>query len=185
MRTRRSSPPSPTMTCFSRSCVSGRCALMPCSSMAMALASAGPIQIGSTRLPSFSRRITTGLMVVRSTPRCATVTSFIVLPALIPAGGAGMVPLSDRRQQRLHAARLVPGEVVEFPVLVLRAVRLAPEMAVRRGGRIDGPLELERLHDPGRGEVEHVPHGALEPRIRNLAGSEGIHHDRDRLGHPD
>src|SRR5829696_7900665 len=45
--------------------------------MAIALASAGPIQMGSTREPSFSRRITTGVLVVRSRPRWATVTSIM------------------------------------------------------------------------------------------------------------
>src|SRR5262249_9724688 len=44
----------------------------------MALASAGPIQIGSTLLPSFSRRMTTGVLEVRSSPRWATVTSIIM-----------------------------------------------------------------------------------------------------------
>ena len=67
---------------MSRSWVSGRWAFMPCSSIAIALASAGPIQIGSTRAPSFSRRITTGVLVVRSRPRWATVTSIIVYSSL-------------------------------------------------------------------------------------------------------
>jgi len=57
---------------------------MPCSSIAMALASAGPIQIGRTRLPSFSLRMTTGVFVVRSSPRWATVTS-IMAQAQVPA----------------------------------------------------------------------------------------------------
>ena len=39
---------------------------MPASSMAMALASPGPIQIGRTRVPSFSCRMTTGVLEVRS-----------------------------------------------------------------------------------------------------------------------
>src|SRR6267378_3664787 len=65
MITLRSSAPSPTITCLSRSCVRGRENLTPASSIAIALASAGPIQIGSTRCPSFSWRITTGVFVVR------------------------------------------------------------------------------------------------------------------------
>ena len=44
---------------------------------AIALASAGPIQMGSTRSPSFSWRITTGVFVVRSSPRWATLTSIM------------------------------------------------------------------------------------------------------------
>src|SRR4029077_4534929 len=75
MMTLRSSAPRPTMSCLSRSCVSGRANLTPASSMAIALASAGPIQIGRTRSPSRSCRMTTGVLVVRSSPRWATRTS--------------------------------------------------------------------------------------------------------------
>src|SRR2546422_7244162 len=49
MMTFRRSAPRPRITCFKRSCVNGRANLTPASSMAMALASAGPIQIGRTR----------------------------------------------------------------------------------------------------------------------------------------
>src|SRR6266571_433573 len=52
MITLRSSAPRPRITCLSKSCVSGRENLTPASSIAMALASAGPIQIGSPRWPS-------------------------------------------------------------------------------------------------------------------------------------
>src|SRR2546430_500551 len=64
MITLRRSAPRPRMTCFKRSWVSGRANLTPASSCAMALASAGPIQIGSTRSPSCSWRITTNTPVV-------------------------------------------------------------------------------------------------------------------------
>src|SRR3989442_1006586 len=80
MMTFRSSAPSPTMTCFSKSCVSGRENFTPASSIAIALASAGPIQIGRTRWPSFSCRITTGVFVVRSNPRWATRTCSMFAP---------------------------------------------------------------------------------------------------------
>src|SRR5579862_3676657 len=83
MITLRNSAPRPTITCFKRSCVSGRANLTPASSIAIALASAGPIQIGSTRSPSRSCRITTGVLVVRSSPRWATRTS-ITAPASRP-----------------------------------------------------------------------------------------------------
>src|SRR3989454_793004 len=64
MMTLRRSAPRPRMTCFRRSWVSGRANLTPASSIAIALASAGPIQMGSTRSPSCSCRITTGVLVV-------------------------------------------------------------------------------------------------------------------------
>src|SRR5205807_521111 len=74
MITLRRSAPRPRITCFSRSWVSGRANFTPASSIAMALASAGPIQMGRTRSPSCSWRMTTGVLVVRSRPRWATRT---------------------------------------------------------------------------------------------------------------
>jgi hypothetical protein len=63
------------MTDTSRSWVSGRENLMSASCMAMALASPGPIQIGSTRSPESSCRMTTGVLDILSSPRLWTLTS--------------------------------------------------------------------------------------------------------------
>src|SRR5688500_16268121 len=169
MMTRRNSPPRPMMTCLSRSCVSGRCAFTPCNSMAIALASAGPIQMGSTRDPSVSRRMTTGLLVVRSRPRCATVTSFM--------------PLSNRGQQILDAVRLFPGEELELPAVAFEsaAVRPPPEVPVCGCRAVDRPLELQCGDDAARREVEHFAHGALQHSIGGRAGAERVHHHRDGL----
>src|SRR5688572_18462607 len=55
------------MTLFSRSCVIGRCGVTFSICSAIAFASNTPTQIGSTRLPSLSRRITIGMFVIGST----------------------------------------------------------------------------------------------------------------------
>src|SRR5687767_9715057 len=89
---------------------------MPCSSIAMALASAGPIQIGRTRAPSFSRRITTGVLVVRSSPRCATVTSIMRRRpdsgAGVPAGEVLHLLGRERVDADPHALQLEPGDLL-------------------------------------------------------------------------
>src|SRR5256885_6610125 len=112
MTTRRRSPPRPTRICLSRSWASGRCAFMPWSSIAMALASAGPIQMGSTRVPSFSLRITTGVLVVRSRPRCATVTSIIPLCACVPARQVYHLLGRERIDGDAHALQLESGDLL-------------------------------------------------------------------------
>src|SRR3990170_9000837 len=88
---------------------------MPASSMAIALASPGPIQMGSTRLPSSSWRMTTGVLVFRSRPRCATRTS---TSAELCGSGAkiprGQVLLLLRRQsvyRDVHGAQLQPRDL--------------------------------------------------------------------------
>src|SRR5688572_31745778 len=97
------------ITCFRRSWVSGRCAFMPWSSIAMALASAGPIQIGRTLAPSFSRRITTGVLVVRSRPRWATVTSIILESRpRVPTGEVLHLLGRERVYADAHALQLEP-----------------------------------------------------------------------------
>ena len=71
-------------------------------SIAMALASAGPIQIGRIRAPDFSRRITTGALVLRSSPRWATVSSIIAVSAS---------ELPERGAKGGGAVGTLPGEV--------------------------------------------------------------------------
>src|SRR3954471_7452475 len=75
--TRRSCPPRPTMRFLQRSCVSGRSRLMLLMCIAIDSASGCPIQMGSSREPPFSWRITTYELVELSSPRRATVTSTI------------------------------------------------------------------------------------------------------------
>src|SRR5688572_25142515 len=64
----------------------------------------------------------------------------------------------------LHPIRALPGE------LGLRAA----EVAV--GGRlpVDRAAEVQMLDDAGRREVEVAPHERLQPRVRDLAGAEGV-----------
>jgi hypothetical protein len=55
------------------------------------------------------------------------------------------------------------------------------------GGRLleDGTPEVEVLDDRARPEVERAPHELLEPRLRDLPGALGPHHDGYRLRHAD
>src|SRR5690606_29380606 len=152
-------PPSPTMTCLRRSWVSGRWNLTPCSSIAMALASAGPIQIGRTRVPWRSRRMTTGELVVRSTPSWATATSIIGSPpgrapeCIGPVGALPGEELDPGGARRVHeAGDLRPrGRPAEVPV----------------GGRapVHRAEEVERLDDGGGAQVEDLLHRLLEPLV--------------------
>src|SRR3990172_2637952 len=121
MSTWRRSPPRPTMICLTRSWVSGRANFTPASSMAMALASAGPIQMGSTRSPSFSWRITTGVLVVRSSPRCATRTS-IMAPsgARLPRRQVLLLLRRERVDDDAHGGQLGLGH----PLIDLRGDRV-------------------------------------------------------------
>ena len=69
MTTRSSVAPSSTSRLRSRSCVIGRGGATFSICSAMALASTGPTQIGSTRWLSASRSITIGMLVTGSTIR--------------------------------------------------------------------------------------------------------------------
>src|SRR5437867_56260 len=76
MTTRSSRPPRLSTSRFIRSCVSGRGSGTPCISAAIACASKGPIQIGSSRPPlHFSTSCTTGEPVVGSSRTSRTSTS--------------------------------------------------------------------------------------------------------------
>src|SRR5713226_4259110 len=149
MMTLRRSAPSPTITCLSRSWVRGRENFTPASSMAMALASAGPIQIGSTRSPSRSCRITTGVLVVRSSPRWATRTSITSSRASVPLGPEvprGPVFLLFRRQRvggRSHRLQL------ESSDLSIQVARDAVHLAAQRLGVLDDELRCQGLVGEG------------------------------------
>src|SRR5574342_142698 len=117
MITLRRSAPSPTMTCFKRSCVRGREQITPASSIAIALASAGPIQIGSTRSPSCSCRITTGVLVVRSRPRWATRTWITSrLGTQVPGGEILALRRREGVDRDAHRLELEPRDLaVQLP----------------------------------------------------------------------
>src|SRR5262245_31355754 len=137
----------------------------------MALASAGPIQIGNTRSPSFSLRMTTGVLVVRSRPRCATVTSIIVL-AYCPKQGVDPVGA-------------LPGEKVYFLAVHLAAVRSATEVAVGRGRTVDRLAEPKGRNDSARRQVEHFTHYPLQRSIGQATRAEAVYQHGDRLGDAD
>src|SRR6266540_1409331 len=111
MMTFRKSAPRPRITCFKRSWVSGRANFTPASSMAMALASAGPIQIGSTRSPSCSCSMTTGVLVVRSSPRWATRTWIIASGAHVPGGEVFLLRRGQGIDRDAHRLELEPRDL--------------------------------------------------------------------------
>src|SRR5215510_13461404 len=169
MITLRRSAPSPTITCFSRSCVSGRANFIPASSIAIALASAGPIQIGNTRSPFCSCKITTGVLVVLSRPRWATRTSITSGPSgpLIPGGevalllgGEGVDPHAHRRQlePRDVAVEVRRNTVHIFPERrrlahhVLCGERLVGERHVHHARRM--PFRRRQVDQPPFGQHE-------------------------------
>ena len=84
------------MTLRSRSCVIGRGVEMFSICSAMALASKIPTQIGSTRCPSLSRRITIGMFVIGSTISPLIVISICMAPYNLGAA----TPLSRRPTHR-------------------------------------------------------------------------------------
>src|SRR2546422_2299962 len=191
MMTLRRSAPSPVMTCFRRSCVRGRANFTPASSIAMALASAGPIQIGSTRSPSRSCRITTGVLVVRSSPRWATRTSMTPsLGAKVPRGQVFPLFRGQRVDPHPHRLQLQAGDLaIQFPwnavyvpaepcpLLhhVLRRQSLVRERHVHHARRV--PLRRREVHQPSVGEHIH-PLPAEPPLLHQFA------HPPGALGRP-
>src|SRR5207302_779083 len=191
MMTLRRSAPRPVMTCFRRSCVRGRANFTPASSIAMALASAGPIQIGSTRSPSRSCRITTGVLVVRSSPRWATRTSMTPsLGAKVPRGQVFPLFRGQRVDPHPHRLQLQAGDLaIQFPwnpvhvpaeprpLLhhVLRRQRLVRERHVHHARRV--PLRRRQVHEsPVREHVQPLP---VEPPLLHQFA-----HPRGALGRP-
>ena len=84
------------MTLRSRSCVIGLGVAMFSIWSAIAFASKTPTQIGSTRSPSLSRRMTMGMLVTGSTIRpLMTISLCIVLLALRPAARASSAVAHD------------------------------------------------------------------------------------------
>src|SRR5690606_27765235 len=134
---------------------------MSASCMAIALASPGPIQMGRTRSPPTSSRMTTGVLLERSRPRLWTLTSTSTR-RLRTAGTVGRTPYSTpqpkpgspaggRASESQGAPQLVgavgplPGEEPRLPAGSVHALRLAAEVSVRRGRREDGVAEAERV----------------------------------------
>src|SRR6476661_2788968 len=177
MMTFRSSAPRPTITCLSRSWVSGRENFTCASSIAMALASPGPIQIGSTRSPSRSWRMTTGVLVVRSRPRFATRTSSTrALGAEVPGAKIALLLRGegvdgDAHPRELEARDLlvavarqpvhVLAQMLRFPNHVLGGEGLIRERHVHhtRGVALGGG----EIHEPAVGE--HAEPLAVEPPL--------------------
>src|SRR5262245_40920560 len=188
MITFRRSAPSPTITCFSRSCVRGRANFIPASSIAIALASAGPIQIGNTRSPFCSCKITTGVLVVLSRPRWATrtsITSGRPSGPLIPGGEVALLLGGEGVDPHTHRRQLEPRDV---PVELRRnAVHVLPERRrlahyVFRGEGLVGErhvhdargmsLRRRQVHQPPFGQHEDAL-AAEPPLLDELAHPRG------------
>src|SRR5450759_3059858 len=145
------------MICLSKSCVRGRLYFTPASSIAMALASPGPIQIGRMRGPPSSRRMTTGAFVPRSSPRCATRTSIIASPA--ESG-----PKIPRRQvvlllRREHVDPDAGGRQLEGRDLAVEFLRHAVHIGRERLPLLEEELRAQRL--VREGHVHHAGRVAL------------------------
>src|SRR2546428_4159875 len=166
MITLRRSAPRPTITCFRRSWVSGRANFTPASSIAIALASAGPIQIGRTRSPSRSCRMTTGVLVVRSSPRWATRTSITAARSgpEVPGGEVFLLLGRERVNRHAHCVELEPGD------LPIELRRNAVHVLSEHGAALHDELGRERL--VGEAHVHHarrMPFGCGEvyqPSVR-------------------
>ena len=74
-----------------------------------------------------------------------------------------------------HGVRALPGQI---------QIRAA-EMAVGRGGLIDGPAQIQPLDDGGRAQVEAAAHQLGELPVGELAGAIGLCQHGDGLGHAD
>src|SRR5207247_3347572 len=150
MMTLRRSAPRPRMTCFRRSWVSGRANFIPASSIAIALASAGPIQIGNTRSPFCSCRITTGVLVVLSRPRWATRTSITTAASgpLIPGCEVTLLLGGERVDGHAHRRELEPRD------LPVELGRDAMHVLAERRGLLHHVLRGERL--VGERHVHHA-----------------------------
>src|SRR5215467_12470534 len=163
MITLRRSAPRPTMTCFSRSWVSGRANFIPASSIAIALASAGPIQMGSTRSPFCSCKITTGVLVVLSRPRWATRTSITCVASgpLIPGGEVALLLGGEHVDVHSHGRELEPRDLaveIHRNAMYVLAERRRLLHHVFRGERLVGERHIHHARRVAfrRGEV-HEP----------------------------
>src|SRR6185295_5539297 len=106
---------------------------------------------------------------MRLTPSSASL-AFRTCPCGLMATAASGVTL-----QILHAVEKLPAE----PLV------LATEVSVGGSLAIDRLAKVQRLDDPRGAKVEVLPDKLRQPRVRYLAGSVGIDHDRHRLLHPD
>src|SRR5687768_12850904 len=108
----------------------------------MALASLGPIQIGNTRVPSFSCRMTTGVFEVRSRPRLWTFTS-IMRPPPNPDLWSYLQSVAQIRDVVI----MFPGKETEHAAIERFLIGRPSEMAVRRGWSEDRIPEPKYIHD--------------------------------------
>src|SRR6266852_7532262 len=65
------------------------------------------------------------------------------------------------------------------------ALRRAAEMAVCRGWLIDWSLEVERLDNRGRAQIEVFTHDRAQALVGQNSRAEGIDQHGHRLGHTD
>src|SRR5688500_2408614 len=164
---------------------------MLCICITIDSASAWPIQMGSRRGPSRSRRMTTYDWVVLSSPSRATTTSTIMVRRTLPGSRRFLCTLAARRRsakralQRGRPIGALPGERGRRDAVQLLLRGRAAEVAVRGRRRVDRLPQIERVHDAAGREVEDLPDGVRDARFGHLAGAEGIDHHRDRLGDAD
>src|SRR6185312_1840924 len=154
--TRLSDAPIPTISRLHKSCVSGRGGRIFCISITIDSASGCPIQIGSSRSPSFSCRITTYELDTLSSPRRATLTSTMMPPwrpsrTHVPRGQVLLLLVRQRVDVRADRGKLESSNLAvdafRHPVHVarktrsllyqiLRAQRLVREAHVHHAGRM-------------------------------------------------
>ena len=163
------------MTLRSRSCVIGRGVATFSICRAIALASETPTQIGSTRVPSLSRRMTIGMLVAGSIISVLTVISICITPSTSYAVAAGRSLVLDRGRAASSSPRRLFGfaPVIRTGTIVADQRRLAAEIddGVAAGAAGQLPvappaveLDQDRLDAPD-GRLVELP---LNPPLQRL-----------------
>src|SRR5579875_2614231 len=88
--------------------------------------------------------------------------------------GGGLTNAEGALERRGHVS-LLPREQA--------GLRFAAEMAIGRGGAVDGPAQIQLLNDPGWPQIEQLAQRAGQFGVRDHPGVEGVDQDRYRLGH--
>src|SRR6185369_1450355 len=119
---------------FSRSCVIGRAILMPSSSVAMAVASSRPIQMGRLSLLSGSFRMTIGVLVTGSSVRPPTVI-WMKFSRLMPrsSDNVALLPKGVRNVNPQRTARTSTDDhAIDHAVQLVQVPALLDDVAIRQ-----------------------------------------------------
>src|SRR5579872_4654862 len=157
----------PTISRLHRSCVSGRGGLIFCISITIDSASGCPIQIGSSRSPSFSCRMTTYEFDTLSSPRRATLTpimsaSLEAVTSPCPRRQVLLLLVGQHVDVRAECGELEAGnlaiDALRYTVHVARQAR-SLLYQILRGQRL---VREAHVHDAGRvsfggGQIDQTP----------------------------